>query len=80
MAAARSRRQPGQPLAAGRGVRSPYSASGVVLRHMAFEDEAHSAVAGDTLSLAQARVLVARVLATKPGARSVKGQGAYDRH
>lgn len=61
MAAARLRRQPGQPLAAGCGVRSPYSASGVVLRNMAFEDEAHSAVAGDTLSLAQARVLVARV-------------------
>jgi L-asparaginase/Glu-tRNA(Gln) amidotransferase subunit D len=44
-------------------VRSPRSATGIVLRNMEFDDDAHHTCAGDTLTPAKARVLLALALA-----------------
>lgn len=65
--------------AVGKGVvvvRTPRSATGIVLRDMEFDDTAHGTVAGDTLSPAKARVLLALALAH--GMPAAEVQAAFD--
>ena len=57
-------------------VRAPRSATGIVLRDIEFDDSAHGTVAGDTLSPAKARVLLALALAHGMTAAAV--QAAFD--
>jgi L-asparaginase len=44
-------------------VRAPRAATGIVMRNMEFDDSSHGTIAGDTLSPAKARVLLALTLA-----------------
>lgn len=59
-------------------VRAPRAATGIVMRDMEFDDTAHGTVAGDTLSPAKARVLLALSLAH--GMRTEAVQAAFDRY
>jgi L-asparaginase len=67
--------------AAGQGVvvvRSPRSATGIVLRNMEFDDDANGTCAGDTLTPAKSRVLLALALAH--GADAAGVQAAFGRY
>lgn len=57
-------------------VRAPRAATGIVMRNMEFDDTFHGTVAGDTLSPAKARVLLALALAHGKQANEV--QAAFD--
>jgi L-asparaginase type II len=59
-------------------VRAPRAATGIVMRNMEFDDSAHGTVAGDTLSPAKARVLLALSLAH--GMQMEAVQAAFDRY
>jgi L-asparaginase type II len=59
-------------------VRAPRAATGIVMRNMEFADSAHGTVAGDTLSPAKARVLLALSLAH--GMQTEAVQAAFDRY
>lgn len=57
-------------------VRAPRAATGIVMRNMEFDDSAYGTVAGDTLSPAKARVLLA--LALSSGKNATEVQTAFD--
>ncbi len=57
-------------------VRAPRAATGIVMRNMEFDDALHGTVAGDTLSPAKGRVLLALALAH--GKRTDEVQAAFD--
>ncbi|MDM7948051.1 asparaginase [Hydrogenophaga sp.] len=57
-------------------VRAPRTATGIVMRNMEFDDALHGTVAGDTLSPAKARVLLALALAH--GKQADEIQAAFD--
>lgn len=57
-------------------VRAPRAATGIVMRNMEFDDSAYGTVAGDTLSPAKARVLLA--LALSSGKNATEVQAAFD--
>lgn len=57
-------------------VRVPRTATGIVIRNMEFDDELHGTIAGDTLSPAKARVLLALALAC--GMRAEAIQAAFE--
>jgi len=59
-------------------VRAPRAATGIVMRDMEFDDTACGTVAGDTLSPAKARVLLALSLAH--GMQTEAVQAAFDRY
>ncbi len=57
-------------------VRAPRAATGIVMRNMEFDDALHGTVAGDTLSPAKGRVLLALALAH--GKKTDEVQAAFD--
>ena len=59
-------------------VRTPRGAHGIVARNMAFDDDAHGTVAGDTLSAPKARMLLRLALTSTTDAREV--QQLFDTH
>ncbi len=59
-------------------VRTPRGAHGIVTRNMAFNDDAHGTVAGDTLSAPKARMLLRLALTRTRDARAV--QRLFDSH
>ncbi len=59
-------------------VRAPRAATGIVMRNMEFDDATHGTVAGDTLSLAKARVLLSLALSQGMDAHAV--QTAFDKY
>lgn len=59
-------------------VRAPRAATGIVMRNVEFDDALHGTVAGDTLSPAKARVLLALALAH--GKQADEVQAAFDRY
>ncbi|MEY3871370.1 MAG: hypothetical protein RLZZ296_365 [Pseudomonadota bacterium] len=57
-------------------VRVPRAATGIVMRNFEFDDSSHGTVAGDTLSAAKARILLA--LAISHGMQTDQVQTAFD--